>query len=111
MNIILFLLLVLAMHPLAHAQLADFSGEWRVQCHLTPAVAGVDSFAMSLKVLPDSDGATWVMINEASGALPRQVRNYRINKVDATLGHYVIDEGNGLLLGSLQVCDLSKDAR
>lgn len=81
--------------------LGAWTGTWKGACGLTPAFSGVTQFAASLEIgEPSSAGQArnFKLIYEESGALPRQVRDYELRPVDASSGHFVVDEHNGLLL-------------
>lgn len=81
--------------------LASWAGTWQGACELSPPYAGAASFDASLNIVPTLGGRyDWQIIYEASGSLPRSVRNYEMVPVDALIGHFVLDEKNGLLLDS-----------
>lgn len=84
------------------ATLERWSGTWKGTCRLSPAFQGTESFEASVTIGKNegANGIQWQLIYEASGNLPRQVRNYTMMPVDPSNGHFVVDEHNGLLLDS-----------
>ncbi len=84
------------------APFSRWTGTWKGACQLSPPYNGTERFDASLTVGKDegANGVQWQLIYEASGNLPRQVRNYSMRPINASKGHYVVDENNGLLLDS-----------
>lgn len=97
---ILTLIPLLFLSQVHAAPLDPFVGKWTGECLISPAFNGTTQFLMTLDVSLSGDGAKWLMIYEASGSLPHQVRDYELNAVDAKIGHYEVDEKNGFLLDS-----------
>jgi len=84
--------------------LAPWAGTWRGRCELIPPYQGSSGLETLLTIAPGADGSyTWRLVYEASGSVPRQVRDYELVPVDAVKGHYVLDEKNGLKLDTFVV--------
>lgn len=75
----------------------DFTGHWKGTLHWYPAGKPVQSVEMRLLIQPsDSAGCyQWKLVYGSEG---RDSRPYLLRPVDTTIGHWLIDERNGILL-------------
>lgn len=79
--------------------LKPFHGAWRGTCAISPEHQGITSFGAELIVQPGEadDRLSWTIVYRLRET---QTRAYELIAVDASKGHYVIDEKNGLMLDS-----------
>ncbi|MBD1584940.1 hypothetical protein HC733_22280 [Pseudoalteromonas sp. S16_S37] len=73
-------------------------GYFKGQCELiSPARGSFYKFPMALEVADvDQENADWI-ITYGEGKT-QQVRSYTLKTIDASLGHYAVDENNGIVI-------------
>ncbi|CAH9061493.1 hypothetical protein PSECIP111951_02501 [Pseudoalteromonas holothuriae] len=87
------------MSTVSHASAPQgWQGYYKGECELiTPKRGSFNRFAMALEVTDVNDQkADWV-ITYGEGKM-QQVRNYTLQSIDKSLGHYAIDENNGIVI-------------
>ena len=100
--LVLCLTLQLPGPPSARAEgLTAWQGFWKGPCRLDPPYRGIRDFRGSLRVRglgPGGRRYSWVLVYDYGAARPKETRTYEIVAKDASRGHWVIDEKNGLKL-------------
>lgn len=75
-------------------EIRPFEGDWEGECNLSPAYNGQSTFKMRLKIEHLSEGK-WTYIMQYEG---QAERNYLFKLIDKDTSHYVVDEGNDVLI-------------
>lgn len=79
---------------------ASWRGHWKGPARLVGETGTRRSFQMELLVEPTEIPGRWTWTVIYDGTAGRQVRPYFLVEQDAAKGTFVIDEGNGILLGA-----------
>ena len=96
-KLILVLFLLISSHCLQAQILKSWHGEWRGIMHLYSKGMLTDSVPVVLTVNPKSDSILTWKTSYLSAKMP-MVKDYSLKVIDISKGHYVTDEGGGLLL-------------
>jgi hypothetical protein len=73
-------------------------GEWEGTLRIMQAGETVDSVAVSFTVAETSEANVWIWRMAFQSAEQPVVKDYRLKREDPASNHYLIDEGDGLIL-------------
>lgn len=74
-------------------------GEWSGECHSTARTGNTPQrFDMSLTIKTLEEDKRWEWTTVYKGDNLNQVRNYELQAINPSKGHYAIDEKNGIIL-------------
>jgi hypothetical protein len=83
----------------------EWHGQWRGEVTSFNGTGEAARFQMELEVKPTEDPEKFVWKVTYDGAAGRSERPYQLNVVDAKMGHYEIDEQNGIVLDATRLGD------
>jgi hypothetical protein len=104
-RLILILLLLISSHFCQAQILKNWHGEWRGVMHLYSKGILTDSVPVVLTINPISDSILTWKTSYLSVKMP-MVKDYTLKVIDFSKGHYVTDEGGGLLLDTYYFDDV-----
>ncbi|MEL6675864.1 MAG: hypothetical protein AAFR61_26895 [Bacteroidota bacterium] len=95
-------LLFCFLNPAMMAQLSEaWHGTWQGEVEIWEQNRLQFSFPMSLEIMPQDSGLTFSIHYDRGGEKP-DIRRYSLLSITDSVGHYVIDEHNSILLDAYQ---------
>lgn len=100
--LIIFLLSSLSISVFAQSFPGSWQGTWEGTVHVWANDTIINSFPMSLSIAPTDSFWTYI-INYGHTPGKPDIRKYSIRKLNDSIGHYAIDEHNGIVLDTYKM--------